>query len=131
MSLNLIFSVSFSYLFQLVGWAPHGGLALANSLATALETIGLIVLMRRKLNGLEGKHVLAGSLQAVLAALVMSAAVWIWTGQTSGRSAWLVAILGVALGGLVYGAVVLAQGVSEAKSLTGAITRRLKSRLTD
>ena len=131
MSLNLIFSVGFTYLFSQIGWAPHGGLALANSLATALETIGLIILMRRKLNGLDGKNVLSGSLQAALAALAMSAAVWIWTRQTSGRSAWLVAILGVALGGLIYGAVILAQGVNEAKTLTIAISRRLRSRFTD
>ena len=40
---------------------PHGGLALANSLATALEMVGLLLLMRRRLNGLDGGSILAGA----------------------------------------------------------------------
>ena len=34
-----------------IGWMPHGGLALANSLATALEMVGLWYFMRRRLAG--------------------------------------------------------------------------------
>jgi len=48
MSLNVVFSFAFAALFKQIGWMPHGGLALANSLATALETIALLVLMRRE-----------------------------------------------------------------------------------
>jgi putative peptidoglycan lipid II flippase len=36
---------------------PHGGLALANSLATFLEMIGLLYLMRRRLGGLAGRKI--------------------------------------------------------------------------
>ena len=54
MSLNVVFSFLFSDLFEKVGWMPHGGLALANSLATALEMVALLVLMRRRLDGIHG-----------------------------------------------------------------------------
>lgn len=58
MSLNVGFSILFSRLFSAVGWTPLGGLALANSSATALEMVALLILMRRRLNGLDGRHVL-------------------------------------------------------------------------
>ena len=60
MSLNLVFSLLFSDLFRRIGWAPHGGLALANSLATYLEAFALLFLMRRRLGGLHGRSILAG-----------------------------------------------------------------------
>ncbi|MCK5429578.1 MAG: murein biosynthesis integral membrane protein MurJ, partial [Anaerolineales bacterium] len=65
MSLNVVFSYAFSALFFRIGWLPHGGLALANSLATALEMLGLLYLMRGRLNGIEGKSLLVGGFQAV------------------------------------------------------------------
>ena len=49
MGLNLGFSFLFSALFSRIGWMPHGGLALANSFATTLEMVLLLVLMRRRL----------------------------------------------------------------------------------
>jgi len=57
MALNIGFSLLFSALFERMGWMPHGGLALANSLATALESIVLILLMRKRLMGLEGTYI--------------------------------------------------------------------------
>ena len=57
MSLNVIFSFLFPALsLQRIGWMPHGGLALANSLATAIEAPVLLVLMRRRLAGLTGRR---------------------------------------------------------------------------
>ena len=40
MSLNIILSYLLSAAFREMGWMPHGGLALANSIATGLESIG-------------------------------------------------------------------------------------------
>ncbi|RLD06256.1 MAG: hypothetical protein DRI32_02875, partial [Chloroflexi bacterium] len=51
MSLNIVFSIAFAALFEQIGWMPHGGLALANSLATALEMVLLMILMRKRLSG--------------------------------------------------------------------------------
>ncbi len=52
MSLNILFSLVFSVLFMSIGWLPFGGLALANSIATGLETAVLLVIMRKRLQGL-------------------------------------------------------------------------------
>ena len=78
MSLNLALSLFFSYLFTQIGWMPHGGLALANSLATALESIALLYLMRRKLQGLEGKTIWQGVLKALIASAAMAAGLLLW-----------------------------------------------------
>ncbi len=78
MSLNVVFSVLFAAFFRHLGWMPHGGLALANSLATGLEAGALFLLMRRRLMGLDGRALLKGLWAAALAAVAMSAALWLW-----------------------------------------------------
>lgn len=127
MSLNVAFSVAFSALFLRVGWAPHGGLALANSLATALEMAVLMVLMRRRLGGLEGQDILIGTLKAAAAALAMSLGLWFWMSQTSSQPAWVVVAGGLAIGAGVYGSAVLALRVREARGLIQTLLRRMDS----
>jgi putative peptidoglycan lipid II flippase len=107
MSLNVLLSIFFSRLFISIGWMPHGGLALANSLATFLEAFALMFLMRRRLSGIEGHNVLNGTWKALLAGGCMSAALFGWINLTSSASAWLIALGGIAIGGLVYGLVLL------------------------
>jgi putative peptidoglycan lipid II flippase len=124
MALNVIFSFAFSMLFLRFGWMPHGGLALANSLATVLEMTALFLLMRRHLEGINGYHLTRGFLQATLGTLGMSTAIWWWS-RTPGPS-WLLALGGVALGVLVYFVVIWALKVPELGMLIGAVTRRLR-----
>jgi putative peptidoglycan lipid II flippase len=102
MTLNLVFSLLFSALFRGLGWMPHGGLALANSLATFLEMIGLLALMRRRLGGLEGRRIWTLVAQASLAALIMGAAVAGWLWFAAGRGSVVIVLGAVALGALVY-----------------------------
>ena len=92
---------------------PHGGLALANSVATALEATVLLYLMRRRLTGLAGKFVLAGALKGLAAALAMSLVVWGWLNVFSGSVAWLVAGGGIVIGGGVFLIVTLLLKVPE------------------
>ncbi|MFH1635507.1 MAG: murein biosynthesis integral membrane protein MurJ [Chloroflexota bacterium] len=125
MSLNLVFSFTFAAWFERIGWMPHGGLALANSLATALEMTVLVVLMRRRLNGLHGRQVLQGTGQAAIAAVAMSLALWAWLHLTSGQSAWVVGVGGIAIGGAIYGVGVLLLGVKEVRQVLEAVKARL------
>ncbi len=97
------------------------GLALANSVATALEMAGLIVLMRRRLNGLEGREILTGVGQAGLAAVIMSLVLWVWSAQTIGQTAWLVGGAGVVLGGGVYAGAIGILGVREMRGVGRAL----------
>ena len=126
MGLNVLLSVLFSRWFTSLGWMPHGGLALANSLATGLEAAGLLVLMRRRLGGLEGQHVLKGTSQAVLAAIAMALLLWGWLALTGARQAWLVGGGGVILGGVIYAIIILALKVPEVYSVLDLLKRRLK-----
>jgi putative peptidoglycan lipid II flippase len=126
MGLNLVFSILFSAWFSRIGWMPHGGLALANSLATALESVGLLYLMRRRLGGLEGVRLLQGAWQASLAALAMGVGLWAWIDWTGGQAAWLVALGGVALGGLVYGLFALGIGIEEARWAVGWLVKSFR-----
>lgn len=103
MSLNIVFSVLFSRAFAQWGWMPHGGLALANSLATALEATTLLWLMRKRLKGIEGKHLTIGLLQSLSATLLMSLVLTLALRTLpGGTSAALPALGGVLTGGLIY-----------------------------
>jgi putative peptidoglycan lipid II flippase len=102
MSLNVLLSILFSRLFNAIGWMPHGGLALANSLATFLEALTLLFFMRRRLSGLEGRLLLNGTLKALLAGAIMSAVLAGWMQVMQGAGSWLVTLGGMAIGVLVY-----------------------------
>jgi putative peptidoglycan lipid II flippase len=126
MGLNVVFSLLFTRWFARIGWMPHGGLALANSLATGLEAAGLLILMRHRLGGLEGQRILKGTGQAVLATMVMGLVLWGWLGLTSERQAWLVGVGGVVIGCMVYGLVILGLKVPEAQSVLNLLRHRLR-----
>lgn len=126
MGLNVVFSLLFSAWFARIGWMPHGGLALANSLATGLEAISLYILMRRRLAGLEGQRIVKGIGQAILVTLVMVLVVWGWMTLTNGRQAWLTGGGGMVFGGLIYGLGVMALKVPEVQSMLNLLRRRLK-----
>jgi putative peptidoglycan lipid II flippase len=108
-----------------MGWMPHGGLALANSLATALEAAALFIVMRKRLNGIEGGQVLRASGAAVLAAVVMGLglAAWGWAARDLGK--WVIAPGGVVIGGGLYFLAVWALKVPEIRVLVLAVARRL------
>jgi len=126
MTLNVIFSFAFSSLFAKIGWMPHGGLALANSFATALEMTALIILMRRQLKGLDGANIWRGLIQAILGTLAMSAVLIIWLQFTSGNSVWIIAPVGIVAGGLVYAAMMFALRVPEVSMVLNAVRSRLR-----
>jgi putative peptidoglycan lipid II flippase len=124
MGLNVVFSFTFSGLFARLGWMPHGGLALANSLATALEMIALLILMRRRLQGLNDGSLLRGLLYAALATLTMSVILLLWI-RVQGPL-WLIGLGGVVLGGTVYGLSGWALKVPELQIVVRGIIRRTK-----
>lgn len=134
MSLNIGLSILFSRLFIRWGWMPHGGLALANSLATFLEMFALLLFMRKRLLGLEGKKVLNGLLSALIAGGLMALALWGWMRLTAqwtisrGLSNWVIALGGIAVGVLVYGLTLVLLRVPEIKQVFEGIKRRLVKR---
>ena len=125
MGLNVVFSFMFARLFSQIGWMPHGGLALANSLATALEATALFLVMRGRLNGIEGKYIARGFAACALASLGMGVGLWLWTQAAGDLTRWVVALGGVALGGIIYGIGVFALRVPEVQILMNGIRRRV------
>jgi putative peptidoglycan lipid II flippase len=125
MTLNVVFSFAFARFFSQIGWMPHGGLALANSLATALEATALLVVMRRRLSGIEGSYIGRGFAACALASLGMGIALWFWTQAGENLPRWIVALGGVALGAMIYGTGVLVLRVPEIQILIQSIKRRL------
>jgi putative peptidoglycan lipid II flippase len=125
MGLNVVFSIGFSRLFAQIGWMPHGGLALANSLATALEATALFVVMRKRLKGIEGRYIARGFGAAALAAAAMGLGLFVWLQVSNGWGAWLAALGGVALGGGIYALAVWVLRVPEVSFIMSGIKRRL------
>lgn len=125
MSLNVVFSLTFPTLFERAGWMPHGGLALANSLATLLECMILLFLLRRRLQGLGESQIVAGGVMALLGSAAMTAVLWLWRGVSPWQTVNLQVLTGVLLGGMVYAAALWLLRVPELLILREAIIRRV------
>ena len=126
MGLNAMCSFGFAALFASAGWMPHGGLALANSLATALEAVILFIFMRRRLNGIDGNQIARGVAQYGLAALGMTIAILIWMRFTGELNPWLVGLGGVSVGGIAYAAGLYLLRVPETQMLLDLLRRKLR-----
>ncbi len=93
MVMNVALSLILAGVFSSQHLPPYGGLALANSVATALETLILFALLARRVPELDMQQSLVASLKSALASGVMAAALWAWLSLAgSGNVAALVAI---------------------------------------
>jgi putative peptidoglycan lipid II flippase len=125
MALNIGLSIFLASWFEQMGWMPHGGLALANSLATGLEAVLLWLLMSRRLQGLQGGRIFQGAWQALLGSAVMGLALWLWLNQAGSFSLWLLVFGGVLIGGALYGGMLLVLRVDEVRGLIKLLRARL------
>jgi putative peptidoglycan lipid II flippase len=125
MALNVVLSVVLSLMFARAGRPPHGGLALANSLATTLECLTLFVLLSRRIGGLELARLRRGVSATLAGTAVMGVVLIGWLGVMLNRPSWLVGLGGVALGGAIYWLACLMLGAPEAKQLPQMLLQRL------
>ncbi|PKO12372.1 MAG: murein biosynthesis integral membrane protein MurJ [Chloroflexi bacterium HGW-Chloroflexi-10] len=128
MTLNILLSIVLGNAFVRIGWMPHGGLALANSIATGLESIVLLFLMRKRLKGLDGSRIVAAVWRALLAATCMGLGIWYFL---QFASAWLPVfqvIVGIVAGGSIYGILLMALRVYEVQYLWKLIHKRVLAR---
>lgn len=102
MSVNVILSLLLSRFFAHLGWFPHGGLALANSLATTMEGFILLNLAHKRLQGFDRRRLVYGVGWSTLAALIMTVSLVLWSHLAAGSSDWLLLSLSLFLGGGVY-----------------------------
>ncbi len=125
MGLNIILSISLAAVFESIGWMPHGGLALANTVATGLEAIVLIVLINRRLEGIHAGYILRGTLQFSLAAAAMGLALVTWMQFRPTDSVMVTGLVGVVIGGITYGLAILLLRIPEVQLLLAEIRQRL------
>lgn len=121
-----------------IGPLAHGGLALAATLANSAEAVVLVVLLRRRLAGLDDYRVVTSAARAILAALIMGLVLtWLWSAlssilDVSAAPILLAAVLvAVCAGGAIYGGLTWLMGSPELARVPGlrrspSIRRRRK-----
>ncbi|HRW11320.1 MAG TPA: lipid II flippase MurJ, partial [Caldilineaceae bacterium] len=106
----------------------HGGLALANSVATSLEMLLLLWLLRSRIGGLDGRRLGMAVGRHLLAGSVMALAIlrgWQWLISMEGMPLWLAMFLMVPLAAVVYLAVATLLRSEELLPVWTLIRRRL------
>lgn len=126
MLLNVVLSIAFSRWFASIGWMPHGGLALANSVATALEAAVLFITMRKRLKGIEGRHILRGAVSALIAAAGMTLALVGLLNYGKALSVWMLVPAAVTLGGAAYFGILFILRAPELSYIMNGVMRRMK-----
>lgn len=94
--LNIVLSL------LLVQSLAQGGLALANSVATTLEMLLLLWLLRVRLRGIQGHTLAASAVKMAVGAAVMGLTLVVWLNATANQNLWLVTLGAIAFGGAVY-----------------------------
>ena len=120
---NLLLSILISAVFSNLGWMPHGGLALANSTATAVESIILLILMKKKLNGINGKKIAETVIKSISASVGMGAAIWAVERLMNPYGSGQYVVISIITGLIVYGLLLVLFRSSEIRyvfSLIGA-----------
>jgi putative peptidoglycan lipid II flippase len=118
--INLALSVALIDTLQVTG------LALANTVAVSIEMVLLIAVIRRRLGGLDDRHVALSALKTTAAAVLMGLVVWGFLTLTESAGAVVRAV-----GGMIVGAGVFFVGAwllrsEELHSVLGMVQRRLR-----
>jgi putative peptidoglycan lipid II flippase len=133
MALNVAFSLAFSQLFAWIGtryapgyqpWMPLGGLALANSAATILETTTLNGLLRRRLGRPGARSLWASTWRIVLSAALMAGVLLAFLRLVPTENPWILGSSGAALGAATFVLATLVLRSPEPASVLAALSRR-------
>lgn len=128
MGLNIGLSILLMNLFAAWGWPPHGGLALANSIAVTLEMVILLVLLRTAMDGLSETNLWPSLMKMSLATLGMAAVLLGIVPLLPIVPSWLGGIIGIVVGGLVYLGLAYVIGVDELKPIQQKVMGVVESR---
>lgn len=92
----------------LIGPLSFGGLALANTIATLMESLTLLWLLRARMGGVDGRLLAPAALKMGIAAVIMGGCVYAFLEAAQGQSLWLVAPGALIIGaGAYFGAALL------------------------
>ena len=96
MALNIALSLA------LIAPLAQGGLALANSIATILEMLTLLTLLRKRVAGIDERRIALSVARMVVAAAAMGAVLAAFVNVFAARGAIFIGVIGAALGAAVY-----------------------------
>lgn len=108
----------------LIGPLSFGGLALANTIATTLEALALLWLLRGKMGGVDGRVLVPATLKLAAAAAIMGVCLYLFLTLTRGQSIWIIAAGALLVGGGTYLLSALALRAGELASVTRLVLRR-------
>lgn len=117
MALNIVLCL------LLVRPLTHGGLALANSLATMVEMVWLLLILRGRMKGMGGRELLTSLVKITAAAALMGIAVAWFAGATKAGHVLLQVVGAIVLGGGVYFLGSLLLGAREVEVMKGLVAR--------
>lgn len=106
-------------------WLPLGGLALGFSLSNYLEVGLLLLLLRRKMGGLDGRYLWSGLWRILAAGLLMAITIWAILRWFEEASVWWQLILGITSGTAIYLGVCLVLRLQELSQIVSFGRRRL------
>ena len=125
MILNVILSLVLARAFLANNYYPHGGLALANTIATTAEMMALLLIIRLRLGGLQIATILKSVLRTVVGTIAMSIFLYVWL-QITTISAIVTVIGGITMGIAVFWGVTMACGSQQANKIPMIIVRQIK-----
>jgi putative peptidoglycan lipid II flippase len=120
LAVNLIVSLS---LINVLGVT---GLALANTTAALLEMVLLIVMIRKRLGGLDDRRLALSAVKTTVASIVMGVAVWGFLGAAANTSVIIRTFGGIAIGAAVFFVVAWLLRSEELHGALGMVRRRLR-----
>jgi putative peptidoglycan lipid II flippase len=128
MGINVGLSFLLPGLFERWGWMQHGGLALANSLATGLESIALVLLMRRRMKGMHGAHIWKGVGVAMLGTGLMTVVVVGWERLLSIESLLGSFLVSLVLGVVVYVGLMWVLKIPELRGMVRVLVKKVRKK---
>ena len=125
MILNVILSLVLARAFLANNYYPHGGLALANTIATTAEMMVLLLIIRPRLGGLQIATILKSILRTMIGTIAMSIFLYVWL-QITNISAIVMVLGGVTVGITIFWGVTMACGSQQANKIPMIIVRQIK-----
>jgi len=104
---------------------PHGGLALANSTATAVESVILLVLMNSKMKGIAAPKIFKAFWKSTLASFLMVITILIINSNILNQSMAIRTIVPISFGSVAYLIFLVFLKTSEVKMIITLIRKKL------
>lgn len=114
-------------IFPALGLLPLGGLSLGFSLSNIIEIVVLLWLLRRKMNGIDGRALLSGTARTAAASLAMAAGILVTLDRLPEDAALAQAVIGTLVGGALYLLAAWLLRVEELRRIIDVTMRRFRS----